>query len=201
MRLGSYSSWFFVVVFIQGQTVLFLQVWLVFHYSADFSLNGMLVMEPKNELSNKSPWDWDETGEAHWREIHRGWTKCVETTPSSDCSWTETCLKAGGVIKGINHTWLPSAYSAPSDIQYWREMRRTFSPTPHHYFYVMLLIFPYALSVTSSANACPDVFPVLLTSAFQTQMSVQSKTVFCPSVISCQLFSHQLKLSMMKQRS
>lgn len=61
MRLGLYSSWFFAVVFfclIQGQTVLFCASMLgVFHYSADFSLDGMLVVEAKNELSNKSHWD------------------------------------------------------------------------------------------------------------------------------------------------
>lgn len=53
---------------------------------------------------------------------------------------------------------------------------------------------------TSSANTCPDVFSMLMTFAFL-QVSVQDKTLFCPCVISCQEFSHQLKLSMRKKRS
>lgn len=38
------------------------------------------LVDPKDELGDKSPWAWDEPGPAHGREIPWGVTKYLETT-------------------------------------------------------------------------------------------------------------------------
>lgn len=75
---------------------------------------GCWLVEPKNELGDKSPWAWDETGQAHWREIHWRLTKCLETTSNSESSWTEKCLEAGWVLRGgitCDSCPVPTAFS------------------------------------------------------------------------------------------
>lgn len=175
----------FLILFEARQTCS-VQIWLVSHYAGVFSPNGLVeqrmswVMKVHGlGLRLGSSLKRSPLRIKHMLRNHFQFRKLLNRKMFG--GWAS--------VERRNCIWLTSAFRHPLLETDWKS-----HPTHLLLRYVAHLSLCFIL-VNSSANIRPDVFAMLMVaSAFHIQVSAQTKIIFCPSVISCQVFSHQLKL-------